>query len=70
MLVFVWAHHGSTWDFFVMMERVDLLALLCVMFSCVFFTFQYGVLGQVCYLIVLIPDLCLLFSLSLTICEL
>ena len=33
MLVFVWAHHGSTWDFFVMMERVDLLALLCVMFS-------------------------------------
>ena len=38
-------------------ERVDLLALLCVMFSCVFVTIPYGVLGQVWYLIVLIPDL-------------
>ena len=33
-------------------ERVDLLALLCVMFSCVFVTFSYGVLGQVWYLVV------------------
>ena len=41
-------------------ERADLLALLCVMFSCVFVTFPYGVLGQVWYLIVSIPDLCLL----------
>ena len=41
-------------------ERVDLLALLYVMFSCVFVTFLYGILGQVWYLIVLIPDLCLL----------
>ena len=30
------------------------------MFSCVFVTFPYGVLGQVWNLIVLIPDLCLL----------
>ena len=37
-----------------------LLALLCVMFSCVFVTFSYGVLGQVWYLIVSIPDFCLL----------
>ena len=41
-------------------ERADLLALLCVMFSCVFVTFPCGVLGQVRYLIVLISDLCLL----------
>ena len=38
-------------------ERFDLLALLYVMFSCVFVTFQYGVLGQVGYLIVSICDL-------------
>ena len=42
------------------LERADLMALLCVMFSCVFVAFPYGVLGQVWYLIVLIPDLCLL----------
>ena len=29
-----------------------------VMVNCVFVTFPYGILGQVCYLIVLIPDLC------------
>ena len=28
-------------------ERTGLLALLCVMVSCVFVTFRYGVLGQV-----------------------
>ena len=38
-------------------ESADLLALLYVMFSWVFVTFQYGVLGQVWCLIVLIPDL-------------
>ena len=38
-------------------ERANLLALLYVMFSCVFVTFPSGVLGQVWYLIVLIPDL-------------
>ena len=31
-------------------ERADLLALLRVMFSCVFVTFPYGDLGQVWYL--------------------
>ena len=41
-------------------ERANFLALLCVMFSCVFVTFPCGVLGQVWYLTVLIPDLCLL----------
>ena len=41
-------------------ERTYLLALLYVMFSCVFVTFPSGGLGQVCYLVVLIPDLCLL----------
>ena len=41
-------------------ERADLLALLYVMFSCGFVTFTYDVLGQVWYLIVLIPDLCFL----------
>ena len=32
--------------------------LLSVVFSCVFVTFQCGILGQVWYLIVSIPDLC------------
>ena len=32
--------------------------LLFVVFNCVFVTFQCGILGQVWYLIVLIPDLC------------
>ena len=36
-------------------------ALLCVMFPCVFVTFPYGGLGQVWFLIVSIPDLCLLY---------
>ena len=35
------------------------MALLCVVFSCVFVTFTYGVMGQVWYYMVLIPDLCL-----------
>ena len=43
-------------------ERVDLLTFLYVMFYCCgfFFTFSFGVLGQVFCLIVSIPDLCLL----------
>ena len=41
-------------------ERANLLALWYVMFSCVFVTFPGGVLGQMWYLIVSIPDLCLL----------
>ena len=42
-------------------ERAAHLALLCVMFPCVFVTFPYGVSGQVWYLIVSVPDLCLLY---------
>ena len=39
----------------------DFLALLYVMFFfCVFVTFPYSILGHVGYLIVLIPDICLL----------
>ena len=45
-------------------ERANLLALLCVMFNCVFVTFPCGVLGQVSYLVVCIPDLCLLTYIS------
>ena len=45
-------------------EMADLLAFLCVMFPCVFVTFQYGVLGQVWYLVVSIPELCLLLYFS------
>ena len=41
-------------------EMTDLLALLYVMFSSAFYTFPYSVLGPVWYLIVSIPDLCLL----------
>ena len=36
---------------------------LYVMFSCVFVTFPYGVLGQVWHLILSIPDLCPLLNL-------
>ena len=41
-------------------EMADLLALLCVVFSCVFVTFPCGAMGQVWYLIISIPDLSLL----------
>ena len=37
-------------------ERADLLALVCDVY-CVFVTFPCGILGQVWYLIVSIPDL-------------
>ena len=36
------------------------MAFLYVVFSCVYVAFPFGVLGQVLYLIVSIPDLCLL----------
>ena len=39
-------------------EKADVLDLLYVMFSCVFVTLPYGVLDQVCNLIVSISDLC------------
>ena len=42
-------------------ERADLLALLCVMFYCVFITFPCDVLGQMWCLIVFFPDLCILY---------
>ena len=50
---------------YVMMSRLFFAAawspaLLCVIFSCIFVTFQYSVLGKVWYLIVSIPDRCLL----------
>ena len=44
------------------LERVDLLDLFCVMFSCVFVTFRFGVPSKVWYLIVLI----LIFAVFLT----
>ena len=55
---------------FVMLSRLFIAALwspagkgsiswlLFVMFNCVFVTFQYGILGQVWYLIVSISDPC------------
>ena len=36
------------------------MVLLYSMFSCVFVTFPYGIVGQLWYLIVSIPGLCLL----------
>ena len=41
-------------------KGASLLALLYVVLSCAFVTFQCGVLGQVWCLIVSIPDICLL----------
>ena len=41
-------------------EMADLLALLYVMFYCVFVTLPCGVLGQEWRLTVSIPDVCLL----------
>ena len=38
-------------------ERSDLLALVCDVY-CDFVTFPFGILGQVWYLIVSIPDPC------------
>ena len=43
-------------------ERADLLAILCVMIFVCFVTFLYGVLGQVWYLNVSIPDCCLILN--------
>ena len=40
-------------------ERAERLGFVGVMYSCVFVTFPYGVLCQVEYLIVSIPDFCL-----------
>ena len=43
-------------------KRVDLLALVCDVYYN-FVTFRFGILGQVWYLIVSIPDPCCLFLL-------
>ena len=48
-----------------LLEKAYLLARMCVTFSCVFLTTLYGVPSQVWYLIVSIPDLCILFHLNL-----
>ena len=42
----------------------DLLVVLCVIISCIFVTFLYGVAGQVWYLIDLIPDIYLLLYIN------
>ena len=49
-------------------ERAGLFALVYVKFSCVFVTFPCSVLGQVwyMYLIVSLPDLCLLTNLAVS----
>ena len=39
-----------------------LLGLLCALFPCVIVTFPYGVLGQLWYLIISIPDICFFFT--------
>ena len=46
-------------------ERPDHMVLLHDMISCVFVTFQYGVLGQMWYLFVSITDLFLLILLRM-----
>ena len=55
----------------VMLSCLFFAALLYVMFSRGFVTLPYGVLGQVWYLIVLIPDLCPLpyFMYYMLLCE-
>ena len=45
-------------------ERADLLALVGDHY-CILVTFPFGILGQVCYLIVSFPDLCCLSYLKL-----
>ena len=49
------------------LEMADLLALLFVMFYFVFVTSPCGVLGQVWFVVVLIPDFCLLFCMGGTV---
>ena len=43
--------------------------LSVVMFNCVFVTFPCGILGQVRYLIVSIPDLCQLSYFHISLCK-
>ena len=60
-LVFAMSLCASVYMCFVVTcwERADLLALVCGVY-CEFVTFPIGILGQVWYLIVSIPDLCTL----------
>ena len=44
--------------------KANLLALLYVIFPCVFDTFQCRVMGQMWHLIESIPDLCLILTLT------
>ena len=48
------------------MEMADLLALLCDIFGNDFVTFPFGILGQVWYLILSIPDPCCISYFSIT----
>ena len=60
-LVFAMSLCASVYMCFVVTcwERADLSALVCGVY-CAFVTFPFGILGQVWYLIVSIPDLCTL----------
>ena len=60
-LVFAMSLCASVYMCFVVTcwERADLLALVCGS-NCQFVTFPWGILGQVWYVIVSIPDLCTL----------
>ena len=49
------------------LERANHLALVCDV-NCVFVTFSCGILGQVWYLIVSIPDLCPFYYIAQAIC--
>ena len=63
LFVFHVCHAGLSVPFSLMIrcwERADFLTLLYVMFSCVFVTFPYGVLGRLWYLIASIHDLYIL----------
>ena len=54
---FVSVHNATLWS---PAEKGLTSWLLFVMFNCVFVTFPCGILGQMRYLIVSIPDLCCL----------
>ena len=57
--VFVMLSHASIFDISWSPAKKGLTSWLSfVMFNCVFVTFPCGILGQVWYLIVSIPDLC------------
>ena len=69
-LVFVMSLCASVFMCFLVTcwERADLLALVCGVYLCVSH-FPIGILGQVWYLIVSIPDLCTLTYFYVPRCE-